>query len=196
MKEWWPHRGHSDRIILNGSLMSEISDKAMKLQEKIIDNICWSKNGAVSLSYFFAFQCFFYSTVFLEVSTFLFEVSKAEQITGTFRGSLQVFVAAAVSVSGQRTSTSIILFYPCNSTMSWILWLPFYSRGNWGLMRSSNSLQFCWLGTGGMCVCMQAQSSPTLCDLLNQSWPGSSVHGVSQERILEWVAISSFRGSS
>ena len=63
-------------------------------------------------------------------------------------------------------------------------------------MRSSNSLQFCWLDTGGMCVCMQAQSSPTLCDLVNQSWPGSSVHGVSQERILEWVAISSFRGSS
>ena len=27
------------------------------------------------------------------------------------------------------------------------------------------------------------------------SWPGSSVHGISQARILEWVAISSFRGS-
>ena len=27
-------------------------------------------------------------------------------------------------------------------------------------------------------------------------WPGSSVHGISQARILEWVAIPCFRGSS
>ena len=109
--------------------MSEISDKVMKLKEKVIDNICWSKNGAVSLSYFLAFPCFF-TPVSLEVSSFLSEVSKAEQITGTFRGICSRYVAAAVSVSGQRTSASIILFYPCNSTMSWILWLPFYSREN------------------------------------------------------------------
>ena len=65
--------------------MSEISDKVMKLKEKVIDNICWSKNGAVSLSYFLAFPCFF-TPVSLEVSSFLSEVSKAEQITGIFRG--------------------------------------------------------------------------------------------------------------
>ena len=65
--------------------MSEISDKVMKLKEKVIDNICWSKNVAVSLSYFLAFPCFF-TPVSLEVSSFLSEVSKAEQITGTFRG--------------------------------------------------------------------------------------------------------------
>ena len=32
------------------------------------------------------------------------------------------------------------------------------------------------------------QSCPILCDLMNCSMPGSSVHGISQERILEWVA--------
>ena len=32
--------------------------------------------------------------------------------------------------------------------------------------------------------------------LLDCSLPGSSVHGISQARILEWVAISSSRGSS
>ena len=31
----------------------------------------------------------------------------------------------------------------------------------------------------------------TLCDLMDYSLPGSSVHGIIQERILEWVAISS-----
>ena len=41
-----------------------------------------------------------------------------------------------------------------------------------------------------------AQSCPTLCDPTDCSPPGSSVHGVSQARILEWVAIPFSRGSS
>ena len=41
-----------------------------------------------------------------------------------------------------------------------------------------------------------AQSCPTLCDPMHCSPPGSSVHGFSQARILEWVAISFSRGSS
>ena len=36
----------------------------------------------------------------------------------------------------------------------------------------------------------------TLCDPMDCSPPGSSVHGILQARILEWVAISSSRGSS
>ena len=39
-------------------------------------------------------------------------------------------------------------------------------------------------------------SCPTLCNLMDSSPPGSFVHGISQARILEWVAISSSRGSS
>ena len=35
-----------------------------------------------------------------------------------------------------------------------------------------------------------AQSCTTLCDPLDCSLPGSSVHGVLQARILEWVVIS------
>ena len=37
---------------------------------------------------------------------------------------------------------------------------------------------------------------PTLCDPVDCSPPGSSVHGILQARILEWVAISFSRGSS
>ena len=40
-----------------------------------------------------------------------------------------------------------------------------------------------------------AQSSPTLCDPMDCSPPGSCVHGILQA-ILEWVAISSSRASS
>ena len=38
------------------------------------------------------------------------------------------------------------------------------------------------------------QSCPTLCDPMNYSPPGFSVHGILQARILEWVAISFFIG--
>ena len=54
-----------------------------------------------------------------------------------------------------------------------------------------------------VCVCVCAhvrahatQSCPTLCDPMDCSRPGSSVHGISQARILEWVAISFSRDLS
>ena len=40
------------------------------------------------------------------------------------------------------------------------------------------------------------QSCLTLCDPVNCGPPGSSAHGISQARTLEWVAISYSRGSS
>ena len=35
-----------------------------------------------------------------------------------------------------------------------------------------------------------AQSCPTLSDPMDRSLPGSSTHGISQARVLEWIAIS------
>ena len=46
-----------------------------------------------------------------------------------------------------------------------------------------------------MCVCVCAQSCLTLCDPIDCSPPGSSVHGILQVRVLEWVAMPSSRGS-
>ena len=40
------------------------------------------------------------------------------------------------------------------------------------------------------------QWCPTLCNPMDCSLPGSSVHGILQARILEWVALSCSRGSS
>ena len=40
------------------------------------------------------------------------------------------------------------------------------------------------------------QLYPTLCDPMDCSPPGSSIHWILQARILEWVAISFSRGSS
>ena len=41
-----------------------------------------------------------------------------------------------------------------------------------------------------------AQSCPTLCDPMDCSLPGSSVHGILQARILGWVTVCFSRGSS
>ena len=44
--------------------------------------------------------------------------------------------------------------------------------------------------------CVRAQSCLTLCHALDSSPPGSSVHGILQVRILEWIGISFSRGSN
>ena len=41
-----------------------------------------------------------------------------------------------------------------------------------------------------VCVCSVTQLCPALCGPMNYSLPGSSVHEIFQERILEWAAIS------
>ena len=46
------------------------------------------------------------------------------------------------------------------------------------------------------CYCLVAQLCLTLCDPMNYSLPGSSIHGISQARILEWLGNSFSRGSS
>ena len=59
--------------------------------------------------------------------------------------------------------------------------------------------------TGHLCILfgkvkkvkvLVAQLCPTLCNPTDCSPPGSSVHGILQVRILEWVAIPFSRGSS
>ena len=47
-----------------------------------------------------------------------------------------------------------------------------------------------------VCVCSVSQSCLILCCPMECSLPGSSVHGISQARIPEWVALSYSRGSS
>ena len=48
-----------------------------------------------------------------------------------------------------------------------------------------------------MYLCAKSlQLCPTLCDPMDRSLPGSSVHWIFQARIPEWVAMPSSRGSS
>ena len=66
-------------------------------------------------------------------------------------------------------------------------------------MRYCESLeQVTVLATWGLptfVVCLVVRSYLTLCNLMDYILPGSSVHGISQARILEWVAITFSRES-
>ena len=65
-----------------------------------------------------------------------------------------------------------------------------------------NTSNKCRLGCAGKgtllhcCLCTCAQPCPNLCDPVYCSPPGSSVHGIFQVRVVEWVSISFSRGSS
>ena len=67
------------------------------------------------------------------------------------------------------------------------------------VVRSYNSIRICFSASFSLyhcCFCLVIQSCPSLCDPMDCSPPGSSAHGISQARTLEWVAISFSRGSS
>ena len=55
---------------------------------------------------------------------------------------------------------------------------------------------WCFIYFKLLCYAQSLQSCLSLCDPMNCSPPGSSVHGLLQARILEWVTMSSSRGSS
>ena len=54
----------------------------------------------------------------------------------------------------------------------------------------------CWAHVFCVCCAKSLQSCLTLCDPMDCSSPGSSVHGILQARILEWVAMPPSRGPS
>ena len=45
-----------------------------------------------------------------------------------------------------------------------------------------------WVGSPGLCIYLAVQLCPTLYDPIDCSPPGTSVHGILQVRILEWMS--------
>ena len=80
--------------------------------------------------------------------------------------------------------------------LSWIM-APLFQENCWTMLSLSTfacKIISAWLG---VCVCAKSlHSCPTPYDPMDCSLPGSSVHGILQSRILEWVAMPSSRGSS
>ena len=81
----------------------------------------------------------------------------------------------------------------CQPSQRLLCWIPSWLKHVYpkqGRTLSYTKYRLC------CCCCLVAKSCPTLCNPMNCSPPGSSVQGIFQARILEWVAISSSRGSS
>ena len=70
----------------------------------------------------------------------------------------------------------------------------------WRIVALQCCVSFCytakWIIYTCVCVCVCAVMSDSAIPSIDCSPPGSSVHGMSQARILECAAISSYRGSS
>ena len=71
---------------------------------------------------------------------------------------------------------------------------PFNFRKKYAILKNTSFL-FRFL-CGLLMMCSDAQLCLTFCDPMDCSLQGSSIHGILLARILEWVAISSSRGSS
>ena len=85
----------------------------------------------------------------------------------------------------------------------WKLWassLPPPGRGTQSCGHQPTVAPFAWQSNKaisfGAVLCLVAQSCLTLCNPMDYSPPGSSVHSMLQTRVLEWVAMPSSRGSS
>ena len=95
--------------------------------------------------------------------------------------------------SGYQSSGSRRLGALCSWSLS-SQHLPFVGR-LLHLQNNSGNLHPILLSRYFVCV-LVTQLCPTLCNPMDCSPPGSSVHGIFQARILEWVAIFFSRGSS
>ena len=102
---------------------------------------------------------------------------------------------------GHDWTTSLSLFTFMHWRRKWQptpVSLPGESQGAWwaaiyGVTQSRTGLK--WLSSSSTHICM-CSVVLILCNPLDCSLPGSSVHGILQARILEWVAMLSFRRSS
>ena len=73
------------------------------------------------------------------------------------------------------------------------LYFSFFSNS---FLSANYLLSICYVWDTLIGHCLVPKSCPTFCDAMVCSPPGSSVHGISQARILKWIAISFSRGSS
>ena len=104
-----------------------------------------------------------------------------------------------LSLSREHAWDQLLLFQVCkwfhlNTVIQW------FTKWETGIqtikVENSGEWAINWTNELYICVCVLfTKSCLTLCDPMNCSPPGSSVHGISKARILEWVAIPFSRGS-
>ena len=112
----------------------------------------------------------------------------------------QTFVSKEMSLLFNSLSRLVIAFRPKSKCLL-ISWLKSLSTNIYNsfflISRTSQQLKnpsmhkFWYLHTMACVYAKSLQSCPTLCDSRDYSPPGSSVHGILQAIILQWVAMPS-----
>ena len=109
---------------------------------------------------------------------------------GPSRGHVSIYVPTSSytrkSLSGIPSSTLLSRFLH-------LLYALHACHSLWGVKSQKMLIILCFLliYSARGCACSVIQSCPSLCDPMDCSPSGSSVHGILQARILEWAAISS-----
>ena len=116
---------------------------------------------------------------------YLDKETKLRRVNGHTWGSLS-WAEAALKPKDLTSSPEFSSLSPGTSCWIWFYQVSWQSRSYWLLCH----LHFKWVSTKSLQLCL------TLCDSMDSSPPGSSVCGIFQTRILEWVPISYSRGSS
>ena len=107
-------------------------------------------------------------------------------------GGLQSMGSHRVGHDGSDLAAAVAVY-------SVVMWSP-TCPSHWSTSRVETEFyshvfyQTCTTVSFILCVCSVAQSRLIPCNCMDCSPPGSSVHGILQGRILEWVAIAFFRG--
>ena len=111
---------------------------------------------------------------------------------GAFQARKLEWIAISLSGDGPKSGTEPMS--PASPALAGGFFF-FTARATWEAQKGSESAtkNKTWSFTSSESEV--AQSYLTLCDPMDCSLPGSSVHGIFQARILEWVAISFSRGS-
>ena len=116
---------------------------------------------------------------------YLDKETKLRRVKGHTWGSLS-WAEAALKPKDLTSSPEFSSLSPGTSCWIWFYQVSWQSRSYWLLCH----LHFKWVSTKSLQLCL------TLCDSMDSSPLGSSVCGIFQTRILEWVAMPSCRGCS
>ena len=135
-----------------------------------------------------------YNTV-LVYSSFLFPTNKTGEIapSGGYHLSFKInfLIYLTNSILGKLHNRDSLLYLPFLSVCFYFIFLH-YCRLDLHVLSGIRVVR-----TDNLCCCcLVTKLGLILCDSIDCSLPGSSVHGISQAIILEWVAIFYSRASS
>ena len=184
----------------------------LKLQLLLSSTVLLLKSFLTSLAFQLLFSAGFIETSFcaaLELA--MLQGKIIQKFFGLTSLMLTLFHDFAPQISGTSVLSSVTLLFSCLNSILWcwkwssglrkntrvnIMITSILSFYQWSCLACTDCPQTVFL-----CICacvwvLSRSSHVWLCDPMDCSLPGSSVHGILQARILEWVALLSSRGSS